>query len=374
MISSTLMIILPQQAIALLFVRLLAGIGHGLVFISAILHCAENTVNRMRADVVAWFPIAITLGILISPLFFSTSLRGWNENRYIGIFNLLLSVIGTGIVPYLTCESVVSSFQKGEDATAINNMSRLRREPTNNEQLTYDAQEIKEMIREDEQQSRSPFTEGNAKALICVVLMRVLYVISFNYAFNMGRVKAMLYLLYGLAFTPIPGLILRLFIATIASMFIEKMGRKNLLLISSATSSANLVALAIYAILIPYLWNVVHGVMFITVDGLIGLGVTFLPDVFMSEAFPTRKKLPSAIVACIVEYVLQIIFIVSLYTLNIPDFNQEVLVVFAVLFCVITATLFFLLPNIARNSTLRQARAAFQPPRPHQTIGLNVLP
>lgn len=182
----------------------------------------------------------------------------------------------------------------------------------------------------------------------------------------------MLYLLYGLEFTPLPGLALRLFVGTIASIFTEKVGRKNLFLISSATASSNLVALAIYAIILPYLWTILHGTLFIVLDGLIGLGVTFLPDVLMSEAFPTKKKLPSAMVACIIEYVLQIIIIVSLYTLNIPDFSWIILVVFAVLFCTITATLFFLLPDVPSNSTLRQARAEFQPPNINQTIGINV--
>lgn len=117
------MAVFPQIGLVLLAVRFLAGIGHGLVFIAAVLHGAENSLNSMRPQVVSMLQTGLICAYLIYPMLISTAYMDNSEllmdvNQLVGIFNLVCSALAIIFTFIFTYESVVVDAAKGQDETA----------------------------------------------------------------------------------------------------------------------------------------------------------------------------------------------------------------------------------------------------------------
>lgn len=366
-LSSALMIIFPQHSLALLGLRLIAGIAHGLVFIAAIFHGAENSLNKMRPQIVTLMPLSLLVGYMLTPILVSISYEDQDpnyasidENKLLGIVNLIFSISAIGLTPFFTYESVVVSASRGEDETALTNMARLRREPIENAQIQYDYQEIKAMLEEDRDQNISPLQEGNGRAIITLLLSRLLLVLSMNYAINMIKVDALTPLMT-IYMAPSMGFIVRCLFVSIICLFVNPLGRKNLLVVSAAASGACLIVMVILSLIMDESSDGdIIGIFSLIFDAAIGVGVAFVPDIIMAEAFPAKKKLASAMVAFILENALQIILMGILYDINKSDFEVPVLAVSAGLFAIVTGALIYWTPKMPSNTTLRAARAVFR--------------
>lgn len=359
------MILLPQNYQILTVARLFAGIGHSFAFISALFHGAENCISKMRPQVTGMMALGILPGMLFTTLLVSIYAEldpgdmPFEVNSVIGILNGIFAVAAIGLSMVLTIESVVVAAESGDDQTAVALMARLRREPMDNMQLQYDYQEIKAMLEEDKDQNISPLQEGNGKALSIVLLSRLLLVLTMNYAFNQIKLE--------MAGAVIPsdvsasvGYAIRMFVLTIVYFFADSVGRRQLLIISGALVSVCIVVMCICSSVIDNEDQVISGLVSFMLDGAVGLGIAFIPDVLMSEVFPHKKKLASAMIAMILENLLQIILIGTMFPLTTNEYGFPLLVVTGVLVMAITGALSFWMPVILPNSTLRDTRGLFK--------------
>lgn len=237
-------------------------------------------------------------------------------------------------------------------------MCRLRREPRENLQLLYDFQEIKAMVEEDKDQNISPFQEGNTKAMMVLLLSRLLSLLSMNYAVNMFRVNVFTQFA-NVYFAPSLGFFARLLVFSLVSLFADRIGRKKLLLASGGIAGVCLLANTIWSIVLDGPSNI-PGIITLIFDGAVGAGVAYIPDVIMSEAFPMKKKLASSMVACIMEYALQIIVVGILYNMALSQYQLPTLIVSTILYLSITAALYYLMPVVESNSTQRQAKEVYR--------------
>lgn len=359
------MIIFPQNYQILIVVRLFAGIGHSLAFISALFHGAENCINKMRPQVTGMMALGIIPGMLFTTLLVSiyaeydTGDLPFEVNTLIGILNGIFAVSAIILSMFLTIESVVVAAESGNDQRAVALMAQLRREPIDNLQLQYDYQEIKAMLEEDKDQNISPLQEGNGQALSIVLLARLLLVLTMNYAFNQIKLE-MASAVVPQDLSPSVGYAIRMFVLAIAYFFADSIGRRQLLIFSGALVGVCIVVMRICSSVIDNEDQVISGLVSFMLDGAVGIGIAYIPDVLMSEVFPHKKKLASAMIAMIMENVLQIILIGTLFPLTTNDYGFAVLVVTGVLVMAITGIISYRMPVIWPNSTLRDTRGLFK--------------
>lgn len=318
----------------------------------------------MRPQIVAMMQMGILAGAMVGSASLNvgyTSDRDENiyyENRFIKLVGLAFSLIAILVCVIFNYESVVVSASRGEDQLALNNMCRLRREPIDNMQLQYDYQEIKAMLDEDKGQNMSPLQEGNGRAMIAIVLTRVLIVLGMNYGLQMIKVE-MLTPLVTEYVSPFLGVFVQVFFVSILCLMADWIGRKRLLILSAALSAVCLLGLTITSATIDG-DSTIKGVLSFGFDAAKGVGVVYIPDILMAEAFPVKKRFASAMIAVVVENVLQIILTGILSPMDMGDFELPILGVSTGLFVVITAALFYLVPTIEANSTVRSVRAKFR--------------
>lgn len=365
MISSILMIIFPDAAFMLLAARLLAGLGHGLVFVPGVIHGAENSANYNRPETSSLMQAAILPGLVFAPLIISLSHYDdlqpatYSENQILGALGTLFSAIAVILPMFFTPESVVTEAKRGNDSNALNNMARMRREPRESPHLQYDFLQIKAMLVEDKNQNVGPFHEGNGRAMLTIILSRILLVLSLNYGINMLRVQ-WVNVLTTQSGSPSLSFGLRWLVFIVISWYADSIGRRVLLVVSGFSSAACLLGLVICSVVVVEGTSPAQGILSLIFDGAVGVGVFYIPDVLMGEAFPQNKKLSSSIVACVIEHLVQAVIIGILYQFPLREFELSLLITSTALFILITAAMFFLVPTIAPNSSLRTIRAAFR--------------
>lgn len=320
-------------------VRLLAGIGHGMVFVTAILHAAENGHNRMRSQTIAAFPLLMLIGKLPT-------------GALVGISGLALI-----LSLFVTFESVFELAEKGDDQGALHLMGRLRKEPnTDDPQIQYDYQEMKLMLEEDKHENFSPIQEGNEKAFGLILLANVLLVLSMSYGLNVLKV-------FYVFPSGIPSVVLfygvRIVFVAVFSLAVDRVGRKGLLVASSFAGGACLLGLTI-CVALEVSDSPIQGILTLVFDGTVGLGVGFIPVILLGEAFPAKKRLTSVAVICTLSNVLHIVLTGVMYEFAIGDYELLVPTISGVIFILAGVIFVIFLPSIQPNSTLRAVRAAFK--------------
>lgn len=365
MISSILMIIFPDTAFMLLAARLLAGLGHGLAFIPGVIHGAENSANYNRPETSSLMQAALLPGLVFAPLLISLNHYDdlqpatYSENQILGALGTLFSAIAVILPMFLTLESVVTEAKRGNDSNALDNMARLRREPREGPHLQYDFLQIKAMLVEDKNQNVGPFQEGNSRAMFTVILARILLVLSLNYGINMLRVQ-WVNVFTTQSGSPSLSFGLRWLVFIVISWYADSIGRRVLLVVSGFSSAACLMGLVICSFVVAEGNSPAQGILSLIFDGAVGLGVLYIPDVLMGEAFPQNKKFASSIVACVIENLVQALIVGLLYQFPLREFELPFLITSTALFTLITAALLFMVPTIPPDSSLRSIRAAFR--------------
>ena len=274
----------------------------------------------------------ILAGFMVTPLFLELSYATeetqsdlgtgtfqLNGPQIMGALNAFFSIMALIIPVFYTHESVVTLAARGQDQDALNSMTRIRRVPITDHHLQYDYQEIKAMIQEDKELNNSPLQEGNGRAMTIVLMSRVLLVLSMSYGLNMVRVKLVAPVITEYL-APSIGLMLRVLVVTIASILPYWVSRKILLLVSGVLSSIALLIVTITSQTMEE-ESIVPGIVFFAFDAVVGIGVTFMSDVYMGEAFPVNKKMTSAFVCTVLENVLHIILVGTMFEIGTSDLD-----------------------------------------------------
>lgn len=374
MVSSGLFIGLSSNAAMLIIARTLAGIAHGLAYITGICHASENCVKEFRGTLISCFHYLIIISVftvtVIMPIENDPSAGSFDLNMVIGGLCLFYGLLALVMIPCLTFESVVYLIQRQQYREAIHNMVRLRNESQETWEIKNDFDEMKLMVAEDLRTKRSILKDGNTRPFILILLTKCVTALGFNYALNMIRALAV-----GAVTTDMwsSGTIfgIRFLVVTVCIFLVDILGRKKMFSISTLGAGASLI---------------VYGIVYSTTNHQIGqsvpvfcfevfaaIGMLNIPDVLMSEAFPITKKIVSMTIAAITEYSLQILIIGVTYQMPVESFLEPVVFTFGALLIVLAVFLYMNLPE-TRVMSLRQSRSEFRKKYDEVTYNREQLP
>ncbi|XP_059611025.1 uncharacterized protein LOC132257961 [Phlebotomus argentipes] len=349
----------PNESIVIILCRILAGVSHGFIYITTIIHASENAIKEIRGLILASIHFCIIASVFTTSIMMAIGQEavdsdGYEPNMVIGIIGTVYSLLAAMCVPCLTYESVVFLIERQRYSEAIRNIIKLRNESVETWEIKNDFDEMKLMVVEDVRTSKSIFKDGNLRPLFLLLLVKFLFILSFNYSLNMIKFLAVDEILMG-HWSSAWLFGIRLTAGTFALCFMDVFGRRIFLAVSAGGTS---ISLLIYGFLnLGALDGSYVGI--IASEVFLGLGLGSVADVLFSEAFSSRKKVLSMIVVTVFDYVIQMALILSF--LNVPTRSYEDAFVFTTggLMIVITIFLYLQLPE-TRYMSLRQTRDEFR--------------
>lgn len=171
---STIFVLHQMSSYNLLLIgRALAGILYGVTLVTLILHIADNSSQFMRRHFM-WSISAMNLLPTVLLAEFISSVTGFCDvNASIGVIMFALAIFTLIFMP-CTYESIVFLLENGTDLRALEIMLKLRNESRHF--IRRDFNEFKMMLVEDYTDGRNIFSNGNARPLLLILLLRVLNV------------------------------------------------------------------------------------------------------------------------------------------------------------------------------------------------------
>lgn len=310
-LSAILLIAIPQYYYSVLIARFIAGIGHGFAYVAVCQHFGEISIDTQRGRIGTSLHLFMLKGGIISGNviinYFSVDSR-MDPNRFLGICCLFLCCFAILATLTLYKESIVTLIQSSTREDAIKTMMLLQGQFEETAEITDTYNELKMMVSEDKLKSADIFSEGNLKPLIMVLLLRMSFVLSFNFAIK--------YIHFTLVHDSKPlfdyTFILNFahtFVVVVVLFTIDRYGRRAHILLSAGATS---VVFIIFGCLQAF-YSVSALLIFIMLTlfelfSAIGLGLT--AHIYSTEAFVTTKKPGSISFTSIIEHCLQIMFVV----------------------------------------------------------------
>lgn len=359
--SSAMLMARPESIYFIFPARILAGLTHGIVYPTVLIHASEVAIPRMRGMIVSLIHFCIIIGVFsasssMMPVF-ATQKHEIDPTRTIGMNGLICTVTGILIAIFFNRESPVFLIKKYRDEEAINIMIRLRSESHETVDITREFTEFKAMVVEDGRSNLNILDRKNRWPLFVVVIMKIIFVASFNMPLNLVFLEAAETDLYN-GVNDISGMCLSAtrWIVMMLMIFVIDLKRIKFYMASAGVSGLVL-------LLLVYVIETSGGGFDESSDILVlafifqassGIAVGILSDVYATEAFNTRKKPMSIALASIVEFLLQIFMISSFFYFEI----QLTLLLGSAGVVMLIGLLFFIVPDTSKMS-LRNARNKF---------------
>ncbi|CRL05511.1 CLUMA_CG018677, isoform A [Clunio marinus] len=189
MISSCFFIIFSNWATMILVARIIAGISHGISFISVLVHAGEICTPKLRGMIVSSIQISIFIGVFIASLSnmqrFAVGTYQINFNLITGIIGIVLTLGGLILLYFLHIESPVYFIRKQQSQKAQTIMMKLRNEDELSDETRNDLEDIHKMFGEDFTTRDEMFEKKNIQSLTWMIILRVAFVCSFNMPLNL---------------------------------------------------------------------------------------------------------------------------------------------------------------------------------------------
>ena len=272
--------------------RLILGLAIGVAAVGAPLYIAETAPLRIRGALVSTYQLAITIGILVSYL---TGLLVSGDGTWRTLFGLgavpgLLFLAGLAFLP----ESPRWFVLKGFPDEARASLRRLRAEGWN-----VDG-ELAEMVRTAE--AATGRKTGYRALLEPAIRPALIVAVGLFFLQQLSGINAVIYYapeIFGHAgFDSVTTQMLatvgvgtvNLLTTVLAMVLIDRIGRRRLLIVGFAGTSAAMLVIALAVInptLVPS-WVIIVVLLFYIASFAISLGP--LPHVMMSEVFPLRVR------------------------------------------------------------------------------------
>lgn len=362
-VACVLLVAKPDHLIVVAFARVLLGLAHGMAYLIFPIHGGETSIKELRGMNMAGISYCLMIGALTFGCISPGATFGWMDpNRLMGILGLVFAILGGLLAQFLTYESPVFLLQRGRDAEAVTSMMKLRNESTETWDIRNDLTEFKTMLTEDELGSRSIFKDGNIRPLVLISLCKIASVLSFNMALNLVRLR-LLDQLFGMeqySMAAVVILLFRIVMGTTILFIIDRFGRRATMVTSTVGSGFILVVLGtIY--LANYSFNRDVGIaIMLAYEIVASAGITFVPDVYSSEAFSTKKKAASIGVVNTVENLLQILITCIVFSWDFVSTYRYggVMMTFGIPLIVLAVIFYMFLPETTKM-TIRQSRNEF---------------
>lgn len=351
----------PNDSTVLIIVRVLAGIAHGIAYITGVCHASENCVKEIRGVLLSCFNYMVMVSAFLTAIVIpfvqeEEPADSFEVNVLLGGFCLMYALMAVAFTPCLTFESIVYLIQRQRYSEAIHNMVKLRNESVETWEIKNEFDEMKLMVAEDLRTTPYILKDGNTRPLLLIVLTKFVTVLGFNYAVNMVRVAAI-----DPVTTPVwsPTAIytIRICVLLVGMLVADIYGRRKLLAVSAGASG---IALVLYGILcLTFNDPIIQSIPMFAFEVFAALGMLNIPDVLLSEAFPITKKILSMALVNTIENVLQIAIVAITYQMHVQSYAIPIATAFGVVLVLITGFLYHNLPE-TRVMSLRQARSEFR--------------
>lgn len=321
-ISSILFIVWHNEYAAILSGRLLAGFGHGIVYVAVVTHAAENSIKQMRGIILSSINYIILLGMFVGAIILSSfdgysSSTSTNSDMLIGIISVVFTVIGFLSTIFFTYESVPFLLRRGAEREALTNMMKLRNEVIETAEVHRDMLETKCMINEDRSLNQNIMAEGNMKPLLLMVAARIEYIATNNLGINFVLVVFLETSLgvtndTALRYSPIILLGARMLAAIFSLFSVYFWSRKWHLLVSGALCGCVMFTIATFAVVSFETGSVsidvfyVLGSLAVAYQIFAAIGIDPIQHILVAESFSSPKSAWSITAVTIVENVLQI--------------------------------------------------------------------
>ncbi|CAO1333153.1 unnamed protein product [Diamesa serratosioi] len=380
--SAIVMTVLPDLYYVILISRLLAGFAHGLCYLTVIVHGSEIMVAKLRGMVLTSLNFCIISSILVTGAYTMAYKQDTNSAIiYVGITGCIYAFMAVIFIPIFTKETPVTFIRKKRNDLALKMMLGLRNESNETWSIRNEFIELETMVSEDEQINGGIFREGNFRPIALTTLLKVGYVLSFNFPLNIVRLSLPTIFREGsFDYTVIVLMSIRMCVAMVVMFTIDK-GRKIHFLISSGGCSVVLILFGTIILAIDFeeqKW--LYTFLQLCYEIFSGIGMGLVADVYLSEAFNVMKKPSSIAFTTIVEFILHIVLIA--FTIDIvPNVAFKTSVLLACGFSMLLITIFLnkKLPETAkmsirqtRNEFLKRGEIVFSGNKmPHQNVTFN---
>lgn len=360
--ASGLLIPLPNNYYIVFLTRLMMGFAHGYTYLTVIIHASEIMHQKLRGMVVAAFQMCMISSIIVTSSMAATMVEESLEAfQYVGIIGLLYCILGIVFTFIFTRESPVQLMRDNKFDEALKLMIQVQNESDETWSIRNEFNELKKMVEEDEETSKNIFENGNARPLKLITLLKIAFVISFNYGLNFIRLKYTSifitqegYNLSGLTFLSV-----RIVVLIFTMFSIELNGRKVHFLISHAATAVLLIVFSITVFVQPVNFSFGYEIIQFLLEVAGGIGIGVISDVYSSEAFNTVKKARSICFVTSVEFVLHALIMFTTFKVKTSvTFDGIFLMASGVVLLAIIKIVYKSLPETAKMS-IRQTRNEF---------------
>lgn len=338
------------------------GFAYGYTYLTVIIHGSEIVNQKLRGMILATLQFC-TLSSMIASTSFSATMYedALDAFQYNGLLSMVYSILGIIFVFVFTEESPVQLMRDNKFDDALKVMIKVRNETSETWSVRNEYNELKTMVEEDDETAKNIFENGNTRPLKLITLLKIAFVISFNYGLNAIRFKytSSFITQEGYNLSPMTFLIVRMVVMLFTIFSIEFNGRRIHFLISHAATAGLLIAFAIVVFIRPTNFTFGYEIIQFMLEIAGGIGLGAVSDVYSAEAFNTLKKARSLCFVTFVEFLLHgMIIFMTHGIVGSSAFDGFFLLTSGVIILLITLTLQKTLPETAKMS-IRQTRSEF---------------
>lgn len=305
--------------------RFIAGIAHGIVYQTIIIHSGEIAVREVRLLIIRPICVSPLVAMCIAMAYIKyfypeAEVQEKSLYLYLGFITFFYAVVALIAAPIYTTESVPWLLQNGNnETTAFQTWLKLQdKDEANineNSPIKREFDELRAAVNDEKRANdKHIFGERNLKKILVAVSTRFIIVT----VYNIGLFAVFSFAERQKTFDPFAIIMLRLILGLIVVYIeIDKLNADTETYRSIVGFGFELFLLNIFAILEWSNWFItVLWMLTLLSFATIPVPAEFQSNVYLSEAFPFLKKTWSITIALIIEYLIHIGYIVI--TLNVP--------------------------------------------------------
>lgn len=307
----------PNNLEALIAGRYFNGIAVGLATVPYLVHASELSRTNSRGLCVGVEQFSVSLGIAIQMIAVSqwSPYSDFSVNCLHGILDIILAVFAAGAL-FFFIESPVDYIRCGDDAGALDALSRLQNPPAVTMTTNSHLEELKMYVREQESFTVVESLQQSFLPLVKMIFFRSM-VLAFTYSAVLSNILQVAMLINRVSWTPIVAACIRIFGGCLALMTMDKLGRKItsllwLVIVGALMVSMNTILMDSMNLLSSHKMSVVTSI-WLSMQFFVGL-FTPITSTYASEAFPLRTKRVCMAICVIVEQIIQIVVITTCIT------------------------------------------------------------
>lgn len=366
LLSSLLLILSNSNDICLIFGRIFGGIVHGLVYITTIIHSAENASKNFRHLLLLIFGYNFGVSLLMAALLRLPPYSGANPENMVAIPSIIFAIIAILCTRFLVKESPLYLLQQQrvvyeEDLSeAYDTFTSLQKRLLTPDEIQKKFDEVKLHFADEMSNSQNIFTDGNFKPFLLCLCSRLVGVLSLNLPLVMEVLSCDVLRDFEHHMHKITITIILWFIGGMAMICsFHRCNRKHWFYVVSMLFGMIITFIGILLIfgVKSYIFKDVFRQLILCVYFfLVSLPLEMISTLYLSEAFILPKKPISIVIITILEHLLHILLIF----LYLQKHNDAFWIITSLGLIGLSIKVYWSLPRTTNVMTLHQSANAFK--------------